>query len=522
MIPATAVFTDVNNVTVTSDSALVLGLFEEPPKDWGTVSTPPDSTSPDYNALNPDEVQLNTVTTRDQTSPIVATDGISTSHNVVVVWQDHRSSTANPDIYLRWSSSEEDVGSEHPRQYWGDASSSDPLISHEAPVNSDAGGTAAHQNPAVAVAPNGDVVVAWQDNRYRADKQPGDEWDVYLQQYRFSGGVLSPIGGNVRVQTGVCPAASETRPDIAVDKVDNSFYVVWQSMCTQQSALWATKGKSPGASESIVWQPGRYVVDPSSKERRDPRIDAALAPVISVTSVEFPPNYPIDPAIVNYTLGYTTYVAVTWHEDRGLPTGDDVYATYNDDQLRGPFGVDLRVNQDASTLSYNRIQDQPAVAVTQSREDLTIYAQYENQCESVEIKGAPVPALHIVWRDFRNSTGSSSDPNFPGNKPDIYYAYAPIKLSSNEDQCGFYFHKLVIEDNRQVNNHDTGAWQTVPPKHLNPDIVGWSCSDATLDRPYHLGIVWADSRNYNDRNYDTYLALDPRSRCQSEHELQPQ
>ena len=280
VVPATAVLTDVNNVQVTSDSALVLGLFEEPPLNWGTTTTVPISDPDDYNVLNPD-ARMNTDTTRDQTNPIIATDGISGSHNVVVVWQDHRSSTANPDIYLRWSNSEKDAGSEHPRQDWGDNS-------HELKVNEGAPGTAKHQNPVVAVAPNGDVVIAWQDNS-RPDRQPGDDWDIYLQQYHIDAGGLTTIGANKFVTTTVCPNASETYPDIAVDKESN-FYVVWQSRCTQQYALWASKGVP--ASGQITWYPGRYVVDPSARERRDPKISAAPAVRVIIDSVTWPNGPP--------------------------------------------------------------------------------------------------------------------------------------------------------------------------------------------------------------------------------------
>ena len=71
---------------------------------------------------------------------------------------------------------------------------------------------------------------------------------------------------------------------------------------------------------------------------------------------------------------------------------------------------------------------------------------------TVTLNNQPTGAdLHVAWRDFRNSTEADSDPNFPGNDPDIYYQL----LDMNGDKDG---------ENVKVNTDDTGSptfdWQT--------------------------------------------------------------
>ena len=112
---------------------------------------------------------------------------------------------------------------------------------------------------------------------------------------------------------------------------------------------------------------------------------------------------------------------------------------------------------------------------------MTIYARYsDGNLYPAQVTGVPVPVLHVVWRDYRNSTGLSSDPNFQGNDPDIYYAYCPIILSAYPDSSGQYPPQLTIGANQQINQADGAAWQTEPPKQFDPAIVAWSCTDVEL------------------------------------------
>lgn len=504
--PVSKVLTDINGVQITSDASLELGYWEEPPVCWGTTQTLPSTYCPgvypvsypiDYNVLEPDQL-MNTVTTRNQSKPVVATDGVTGSQNVVVVWEDQRNSMNNPDIYLRWSDREVDVdGGYHYRQDWrGEVKVNDNTNSSQ------------QRNPAAAVSPDGDVVVVWQDNRL----YPGSSeyWDLYLQQFYFDVGGLVRIGDNQLITTTVCPSAVETYPDVAVDKT-GMFYVVWQSECTQQSSIWASKGQPTSPGVPIVWDPGRYVVDPSGHDRLSPKVDVAYTAVISdlVVDVSNP-----DVPYYWYTLRDAPVVAVTWHEDRGLGTGEDIYTTYNMDQMASGFAEDGRVNQDDAILSYNRVQDQPAIAVSQTKTDMTVNARTSGgQTIEVELKNIPVPALQLAWRDFRNSTGpDTSSFGFVGNDPDIYYAYAPFKL--DKDSYRLYLPvnangRVEVEKEQKVNLNDnwSSGWQTYV-KQTDPAISAWTYPDylsAEREIPYEVYVAWADSRNYSDGNLDIYM-----------------
>ena len=316
------------------------------------------------------------------------------------------------------------------------------------------------------------------------------------------GGVLRQVGVNVRVEPPDYLQANETHPDIAVG-LDGTFYVVWQSHLTNQSAIWGIKGKAPNPGDPIAWGDPLYVVDPSGHEKRNPRIDVSATTVISITRVDVTdPDNPI----VYFDLLDRPVAVVTWHDNRGFApggcsnTGEDVWVTYSDDNFV-TFAEDQRVNSDCRTETYRRTQDQPTVTVTQDKVDMTIYAQGI----PVELENVPVPTVHVAWRDFRNSTGTELGWS-QGNDPDIYYAYCPFLANPNPP----YDLRLTVGPNVKINQNDTFSWQTSPPKQLDPDITGYNYTDLdnqAREIPYDVYLVWADGRNYDNRNYDIYMWL---------------
>ena len=502
VIPVTKVLTDINGVQVVSNAALEMGYWEEPPICWGTTDTLPSLHCPnyatDYNVLEPDTMINSLSLNRNQYNPVIATDGVTDSQNVVVVWEDQRTSTQYPDIYLRWSNSEADADGEyHYRQVWGaEVKVNDNVVASQ------------QRNPAVAMSPDGDVVISWQDNRNDPDPSTSDMWDIYVQQYYLDGGGLTPVGVNQRVQTVICPDAVETKPDIAVDKT-GTFYVVCQSMCTNQSAIWASKGRPPSPGAPISWDPWRYVADPNGHEKLDPKVDVSYTTVISDLIIIIIGEGPPPLYEYYYTTKELPVLSVVWHENRGLGTGDDIYVTYNLDQMASGFAVDARVNQDSETLWYSRVQDQPVIAVSQTKADMTVKARTNSgQLIEVNLENIPVPALQLAWRDYRNSVGGDPDPRFIGNDPDIYYAYAPFKLDETTyrlflptDGTG----KVQVEKETKVNLHDT-VWEQ-RPKQFDPCITVWTYPDfLSEDReiPYEVYVAWADTRNYDEGNCDIY------------------
>ncbi|MEZ0370506.1 MAG: hypothetical protein ACAI44_15560 [Candidatus Sericytochromatia bacterium] len=83
-------------------------------------------------------------------------------------------------------------------------------------VNTDA--TDAHFEPAVAMDPDGDSVVAWV-----SDLQDGDNYGIFAQRYDAAG---TPQGGEFQVNTTV--AGKQRAPSVAIDAAGN-FVIVWQS-----------------------------------------------------------------------------------------------------------------------------------------------------------------------------------------------------------------------------------------------------------------------------------------------------
>jgi hypothetical protein len=259
------IVTNTPGLELTGDSALVLGIFDEPPPmaSWGTS----DSTD-DYNMIEPD-TRLNDVTETDQRFPFVhaATPpgGIPGEDDLVVaVWEDGRNGpTFGRDIFLRWS---DDGG-----QTWNVP---DPEEIKDR-VNDD-DGYADQKNAAVAVAPSGDIVVVWQDQR-------AGNYDIYAQMFRYVGatgelvrchknGLCDPldpcdpmmIDCNVRVDTGAADQ-DQILPDIAVDEEGN-FYVAWQDQRNNNDDIFAVRSYWDGA--NLAWATdARIHDDPSSTKQ---------------------------------------------------------------------------------------------------------------------------------------------------------------------------------------------------------------------------------------------------------------
>ncbi len=472
-IPGTlGIITGVPGITITGDSALVLGVFEEPPYRWGVSAN-----TDDYNAKWPDRLLNSDAITNDQTNPIIAASG----DYLVAVWQDGRQAPIyGTHIYMTWSA---DKG-----ETWFT-----PTIR----VNDDITLTGVlHEYPSVAVADNGDVVVAWQDRR------SGKSFDIYVQQYRINPGpppTLTPIGPNRRVDTDARDR-DQIYPDIAVDAAGN-FYIAWQDQRNNNDDIFAVRSEGSGA--ALQWDDDTLISDePTRSKQSNPSIDVIMG--IVVTKVDYvvitppPPDRPY--AVITKVYTQTKpIIVVAWEDWRNGRS--DIYIVRSIDNGE-TYGEDMRVNQDPLGSLVGHFD--PAIAVTMGMKEITIKIVDPTYGELDAKLVAPIAYVHVVWQDYRNST--TIYPSGRGNDPDIYYAR--ISFEPSYENVSDYIFQLEFEE--RINSNDHRAWQSGPVWQGYPDIDGQSFYNPTSEKwEYDIYIVWADGRNYGgaENNYDIYLAI---------------
>ena len=145
------------------------------------------------------EFRVNPVTTFTQSRPEVASDAVG---NFVAVWQDAVADGSSYGIYARRFSA-----------------AGQPLGAGEFRVNT--GTIGSQSNPAVAMAPDGDFVVAWQSVHENGAAENAD--GVYAQRYKADG---TAQGTEFRVN--VYTTGAQTQPTVGME-ADGEFIVAWQS-----------------------------------------------------------------------------------------------------------------------------------------------------------------------------------------------------------------------------------------------------------------------------------------------------
>ena len=163
------------------------------------------------------DIRVNTTATGDQNNPSVALDS---SSNIYVAWQDNRSGTNR--IYLQKYDTDGNV-------LW---------TAGDVAVSVDSSGI--QRNPRIVVDSNGNVYVAWQDNRN------GDN-DIYLQFVDADGNRLWE--NDVRVNTST--TADQSNVDIILNESGN-VVLVWQdNQSGNYDAVAAEYGGDPSSTSPI-------------------------------------------------------------------------------------------------------------------------------------------------------------------------------------------------------------------------------------------------------------------------------
>jgi hypothetical protein len=448
--------------------ALLLSLFEEPPFfghpfSAGCEITTTSVSISDYDMEAPD-TRLNAVTTGRQVNPYLIADGEGV---VMAVWEDGRDGDLDDrDIYLRYSTDE--------GQTWGG----------EIRVNDDPP-HANQLNPVAAMSTDGDLLVAWQDNR-------NGDYDIYTQRFTLSGVTLVRVGSNMLVGgAGGHVAGDQINPDIAVDE-DGGFHVVWQDGRNGNYDIFTTSYVSFGG--GYMWtNVTRVNDDPNLTQQSNPAIN--VIDWFRVTHVDYTigpgPDYEV--TVTDVVTEPVTVLAVIW-EDYRQGNGDIAIALSVDGGET--FSFDRFLNDDAhpddppNPLGPDQLD--PDVTLTKNKTIATISVPLPNgSATSVEVE-ALVTSIYTVWQDFRNGALD----------PDIYYSVSQFGVK----QAGNDFNpELTLGGNEKINSEDFRSWQTAPVWQQDPALVAVRCGGTAEETEWNVFITWADGRNYDSANYDIYF-----------------
>ncbi len=295
--------------------------------------------------------------TSSQSDPSVS---LSPSGSFVVAWQDARN--GNADIYAR--------------RY---DSFGNPL-DDSFRVNDDVG-TGWQYAPVVAVGPDGEFVVVWEDHR-------NGDWDVYARCYDSSG---SPLGGSFLVNDEDFWNRSQDTPSVAKNS-SGKFVVVWQDERDENYDIYAQRFNASGATiglNILLNDDGGFEsqYDPSVsldssgnfvvvwEDYRNGNVRSIRAQRCDSNGILIGANVQVNDSPAS-SLKYPSVCmnssgkfVVAWEDGRGDPT--DIYAQrYLSDG--SPDGVNWKVNTDRDSAHHC----DPYVAGYGSR---AVFTWYDNR-----------------------------------------------------------------------------------------------------------------------------------------------
>ena len=190
-------------------------------------------------------------------------------------------------------------------------------------------------------------------------------------------------------------------------------------------------------------------------------------------------------------------LAIAWEDDRNGPSGSasadvDVYWAFSVDRGQS-FSVDRRANDDEvdAAAAMQPAQLQPAVSVAQGYRLIELEDKQGICPEKTGKVWVPEGTLYLVWQDYRNDTDAAST-----NIPDIFMG----QVSVFADPVNPAVLRVEPEANERLGAEESArpSWQGYP------DVA---CNSDRESARYDCFIVWADSRNRGEGNYDIYMTV---------------
>ncbi|TSA26304.1 T9SS C-terminal target domain-containing protein [bacterium] len=364
-------------------------------------------------------------------------------------------------------------------------------------VNDDYLSLCSHDNPSVAMTPDGRFIIAWRDSR---------DWccDIYAQRYDASG---NPVGGNIKVNSTnqtVCSMYSPT--GIACD-ITGRFVVTWEDTRNDVGDIYAQRYDNAGNPIG-----GNFPVNTNytTGEQRMP--DVAMSPagrfIITWTGEDtegiyyqvydengslvglncradasnnnFESSISCD-SLGNFVITWTHWV---------ISGDDDVYARrFN--ATGGVTGNEFQVNEPSSRYQYG-----PSVSMDNTGNFCITWTDDRN-----------VSGKNDIYAQRYDSAGNPIGANFKAND-DIATYRSNVSISS-----GGAGNSMIVWSDRRNNNYDTYGefYQAGIPQGSNilvnddgPSSYQMYPSIALKDNL--LAVAWYDYRNDN-LGPDIYLQM---------------
>lgn len=415
----------------------------------------------------------------DATMPQVCSDE---SGHVYVVWVDDRavkSGTGKKDIYFRYS---KDYGT----TWYAPDQFTDYRIDSDNPSTGDS------RNPSIACNENGEVFIAWEDDR----NQPGI-YEIYFRslQVQFSRPVdfIVPYQTpEIRINTGETAGLFNAfKPAISIDKNGNVFAAWYDRRLVPENEIY------PGIYFNVSHNKG------ATWNSNSTRIDSAK-----------PGNIAFQPPVIR--SDNSGHVYVVWLDNAGRVergneyAADSLYDVYFN--VSANFGASFAEEDTRIDLPVQKINAKDIDIANDERgnvyivwasnlyhEDVSglsdIYNIFLNRSDNFGISFLPVNLNWMVDNVARGTTEASRPRVRTDDFGNVYVVWVD-KRSSKSD----------IFFNFSINKGKDGSWQNVDARLDNNTPPGNSYEPVmSVDSSGHVYIAWQDDRSaVVDGNFNIY------------------
>jgi hypothetical protein len=401
--------------------------------------------------------------------------GTDTITYVFMVWADNHLSNPNNDIFFQQIILDPNNTDSTKRMILG------PILQVD-----NSAFTANRINPSLAVYTNGDVYIAWQDNRNPLDTaNPKSDYDIYVAKGTFD---ITLQTGQTAIRNGIVgfgsdvilsddqTGADQSNPSVATD--GSNIYVAWQD---NQSGSYDIRFAKGIPTMPTATTPPQNSFSPSPKS-------------VPVTDQSTSGDKKEPSAVYSVTGIY-----VAWTDGRNNAS-NDIYiaksttggADFNaliDPADRAKHNI--RVNDDMSTLCY--------FDTTTNSATTNCYSDTATQ-QSPSLTVDTAGYVYVAWEDNRDPINLAT-PMTPKTNSDIYFAKS-INGGASFDAATVVYVTVsgadtltLTEHNIRVNDDTATNGFLDDVDQLRPSIAVENPEpNATLTTPDKIYIAWEDNR----------------------------